>query len=86
MSVKITDLCIKCGSCLPNCPVGAIVDEDENPKQNNRFFVYKDKCVECIGYNELPACAIACPTEGCIIWGKKTKGHQEYIKNEPVLM
>jgi len=84
MSVKITNLCITCGACKPECPVGAILDDDENPKRNDRYYVDKKKCVECVGYNDMPACATVCPTLNCIIWSGKHKGHSEYIKNEPV--
>ena len=31
MAVKITDICISCDACLDECPVEAIVDNDENP-------------------------------------------------------
>jgi ferredoxin len=31
MAVKITDICIACGACIDECPVGAIVDDSENP-------------------------------------------------------
>lgn len=68
MAVKITDLCISCGSCIDECPVSAIVDDDDNPTGEGIYYVYSDKCVECVGYNEMPACATACPTEGCIVW------------------
>ncbi|EPI2113679.1 4Fe-4S binding protein, partial [Campylobacter jejuni] len=27
MAVKITDICIACGSCIDECPVSAIVDD-----------------------------------------------------------
>jgi len=68
MAVKITDTCISCDACLDECPVGAIVDNDDNPIGEDIYFVYKDKCVECVGHNDEPACADACPTEGCIVW------------------
>ncbi|NPA61131.1 MAG: ferredoxin, partial [Epsilonproteobacteria bacterium] len=32
------------------------------------YYVYADKCVECVDYFDVPACAEACPTEGCIQW------------------
>ncbi len=31
MAVKITDICISCGSCIDECPVNAIVDDSDNP-------------------------------------------------------
>lgn len=31
MAVVITDTCITCGACIDECPVQAIVDEDNNP-------------------------------------------------------
>lgn len=76
MSVKITDICIACGSCIDECPVSAIVDDDDNPSGEGIYYVYPDKCVECVGYNNDPACASACPTDGCIVWsatGEKSR-------------
>lgn len=68
MAVRITDTCISCDACLDECPVEAIVDDTENPKDEDIYFVYDDKCVECVGHNDEPACASACPTDGCIVW------------------
>lgn len=73
MSVKITDICIACGSCIDECPVTAILDDDDNPNQDGCYFVQSDKCVECVGYNDEPACATACPTQGCIVWSDNAK-------------
>ena len=68
MSVIITDTCISCGACIDECPVEAIVDDSDNPS-GDIYYVYADKCVECVGHHDAPACAEACPTEGCIVWG-----------------
>ncbi len=76
MAVKITDTCISCGACIDECPVEAIVDDEENPTGEDVYFVYSDKCVECVGHNDEPACAEACPTEGCIVWS-------EVVGNQP---
>ena len=78
MSVEIlTDLCISCSACIDECPVEAIVDDEDNPTGEDAYFVYEDKCVECIGHNDEPACATACPTYGCIVWrNPKTKGKE----------
>lgn len=74
MSVKITDICISCGSCIDECPVEAIVDDSDNPKGEDIYYVYADKCVECVGHNDEPACAAACPTDGCIVWDSVVAG------------
>ncbi|EPN6356500.1 ferredoxin, partial [Campylobacter jejuni] len=31
-------------------------------------------CVECVGHNDQPACASACPTDGCIVWSAVESG------------
>ncbi len=74
MAVKITDTCISCGACIDECPVEAIVDDEENPTGEDRYFVYADKCVECVDHHDEPACASACPTDGCIVWSEITEG------------
>ncbi|HFN7065688.1 TPA: 4Fe-4S dicluster domain-containing protein [Campylobacter jejuni] len=70
MAVKITDICIACGSCIDECPVSAIVDDVNNPEGEDRYY----KCVECVGHNDQPACASACPTDGCIVWSAVESG------------
>ncbi|EAL2066774.1 ferredoxin [Campylobacter coli] len=74
MAVKITDICIACGSCIDECPVSAIVDDANNPEGEDRYYIYADKCVECVGHNDQPACASACPTDGCIVWSEIASG------------
>jgi len=74
MAVVITDICINCGACIDECPVEAIVDDEDNPTGEEIYYVYEDKCVECVGHHDAPACAEACPTEGCIVWGECKDG------------
>ena len=68
MAVIINDTCINCAACIDECPVEAIVDEDDNPTGEEYYYVYPDKCVECVEHFDTPACAEACPTEDCITW------------------
>lgn len=75
MAVKITDICICCGSCMDECPVGAICDDSENPTGADTYYVNPEKCVECVGHHDSPACANACPTDGCICWSDIIDGH-----------
>ena len=66
----ITDECINCDVCAPECPVAAILpdDNDKNPFEGERFYVKPETCVECVGHADTPRCAEACPTEGSIVW------------------
>ena len=84
MAVLITDTCINCGACIDECPVEAIVDEDDNPTDEDTYYVHADKCVECVDHHDEPACATACPTEGCIVWTEvgESPSHREDITDE----
>jgi ferredoxin len=70
MAVKITSECISCDACVPECPVGAILDEsnEKNPYADEYYYVKPESCVECIGHADVPRCVEACPTEGAIVW------------------
>ena len=37
MAIIITDECINCGACEPECPVEAIFEEDDVPKEWDKF-------------------------------------------------
>lgn len=82
MAVVITDSCITCGACIDECPVQAIVDNDDNPTGEDIYYVYEDKCVECVGFHGEPACANACPTEGCFVWGALIEGKVSPVRGE----
>jgi len=60
MALLITDECINCDVCEPECPNGAIYPGEEiyeiNPK----------RCTECVGHYDTPQCVAVCPVE-CII-------------------
>jgi len=80
MAVFINDTCINCAACIDECPVEAIVDEDDNPTGEEYYYVYPDKCVECVDHFDTPACAEACPTEDCITWDMPfTADHKEFF-------
>ncbi len=49
MAYKITDECISCGACEPECAVDAISEGD------GKYVIDADKCIEC------GACADVCP-------------------------
>jgi|SaaInlStandDraft_3_1057020.scaffolds.fasta_scaffold79078_2 Fe-S-cluster-containing hydrogenase component 2 len=70
--VQITEFCINCNTCAPECPKDAILSEDKNPNGENQFWVTSD-CNECKGESDLPLCAEACPTLGGIVWSTPKK-------------
>ncbi|MCH9812928.1 MAG: 4Fe-4S dicluster domain-containing protein [Epsilonproteobacteria bacterium] len=80
MSVIISEECINCDACRQQCPVNAIVDDAENPTGNSRYYVYPEKCVECVDIYEDPQCASICPSIGTITWDLAfVKAHTEHF-------
>ena len=75
MSTIITEECINCGACEPECPNTAIyaaaieyeLDGARKPALSNDFFyIVPEKCTECVGFLDHEACAAACPVDCCI--------------------
>ena len=60
MSLKITDECINCDVCEPECPNGAISQGDEI------YLIDPGKCTECVGHYDTPQCVDVCPVD-CIL-------------------
>lgn len=60
MSLLITDECINCGVCEPECPNAAITPGEEI------YVIDWQRCTECVGYFDQPQCQLVCPVE-CII-------------------
>jgi len=60
MAMKITDECIACGACEPECPVEAISEGDAI------YVIDPAVCVECKGHFETNQCVAVCPVE-CIV-------------------
>ncbi len=60
MSLLITDECINCDVCEPECPNGAIAQGEEI------YEIAMNLCTECVGHFEEPQCIEVCPVD-CII-------------------
>ena len=61
MATVITDECINCGACEPECPNEAITQGD------SIYLVDFAKCTECVGAFDTPKCVEICPVDGCIV-------------------
>ena len=94
MAIIITNECINCGACEPECPNTAIyeaaedwkfsdgtelkgkvilpnglehnADLDQEPIDDEVYFIMPDKCTECKGFHEEPQCAAVCPVDCCV--------------------
>ena len=60
MAYKITDECISCGACEPECPNTAISEGE------TIYVIDPNKCTECIGSFESSKCAEICPVDSCV--------------------
>ncbi len=67
MSLIITDECINCDVCEPECPNEAISQGAEI------YEIAPNKCTECVGHFDQPQCVEVCPVS-CI---KLDPGHTE---------
>ncbi|MCX7890990.1 MAG: YfhL family 4Fe-4S dicluster ferredoxin [Burkholderiales bacterium] len=59
MALMITDACINCDVCEPECPNEAISQGDEI------YLIDPERCTECVGHFETPQCREVCPVD-CI--------------------
>ena len=59
MALKITDQCINCDVCEPECPNEAISQGIEI------YEIDPMKCTECVGHFDTPQCREVCPVD-CI--------------------
>jgi len=59
MALTITDVCINCDVCEPECPNTAIFQGEEI------YEIDPQLCTECVGHFDTPQCIEVCPVD-CI--------------------
>jgi len=59
MALLITEDCINCAVCEPECPNLAIFEGEDI------FEIDPELCTECVGHFEEPQCQLVCPVD-CI--------------------
>ncbi|MDH3282193.1 MAG: YfhL family 4Fe-4S dicluster ferredoxin [Gammaproteobacteria bacterium] len=72
MALMITDECINCDVCEPECPNQAIYPGIEI------YEIEPQRCTECIGHFDVPQCVEICPVD-CIVM------HPDHQESEPQL-
>ena len=75
MATTITNECINCGACEPECPNTAIYAGGVPWELNGAtspaiaqdiYYIVPSKCTECVGFFDHEACAAVCPVDCCI--------------------
>lgn len=73
MSLFITDECINCDVCEPECPNNAITEGEEI------YEIDHELCTECVGHFDEPQCVEVCPVD-CIPGDPDHVESQEQLK------
>ena len=60
MALMITDECINCDVCEPECPNTAISQGDEI------YVIDSSRCTECVGHYDTQQCVEVCPVDAII--------------------
>jgi ferredoxin len=74
MALKITDECINCDVCEPECPNQAIYQGE---------LIYEidpNKCTECVGHFDTPQCQEVCPVDCIPKDPEHNESHEMLIK------
>lgn len=73
MSLLITEECINCDVCEPECPNTAIAPGEAI------YEIDPMRCTECVGHYDTPQCIEVCPVE-CIIPDPEHRDTQEQLE------
>ena len=60
MATMITEECINCGACEPECPNEAISEGEDI------YVINPSRCTECVGHFGEEQCAAVCPVDCCV--------------------
>ncbi len=94
MALLITDECINCGACEPECPNTAIYEggidwtlngNTYSPISNDYFYIVPDKCTECVGFHDEPQCQAVCPVDCIIIDPENIESKEELLAKKEKL-
>jgi ferredoxin len=80
MSLLITDECINCDVCEPECPNGAITMGEEI------YQINPDLCTECVGHFETSQCVDVCPVDCIILDTNHPESKEELLQKYQALI
>lgn len=73
MALYITDECINCDVCEPECPNDAIFQGELI------YEINPASCTECVGHFDEPQCEVVCPVD-CIFVDPQHKENEDQLK------
>ena len=74
MAYKISEDCISCGACEPECPNAAISEGE------TIYVIDPEKCTECVGAFETSQCAEICPVDACVLDPSRQESHEQLLE------
>ena len=80
MALMITDACINCDVCEPECPNDAISMGVEI------YEIDPNKCTECVGHFDQPQCQEVCPVDCIPINPEHQETRQDLLSKYQKLM
>jgi len=89
MATMITEECINCGACEPECPNTAIYAGGVNWEMNGEskealsaefYYIVPEKCTECVGHFDQEQCAAVCPVDCCVPDPNHVETEEELFK------
>ena len=80
MALWITDECINCDVCEPECPNEAIYQGVEI------YEIDPKRCTECVGHYDTPQCVEVCPVDCILVDPKHVESESELRLKYAALM
>ena len=74
MALWITDACINCDVCEPECPNQAISMGPEI------YEINPDRCTECVGHFDTPQCVQLCPVDCIPVCPDRVETHEQLLE------
>jgi len=73
VALKITDACINCDICEPECPNEAIAMGEVI------YEIDPERCTECVGHYDTPQCQQVCPVDCIPLDPARRETHDELM-------
>lgn len=74
MALMITDECINCDVCEPECPNDAISAGEEI------YIIDPNLCTECVGHYDEPQCQQVCPVDCIPLNPEREETHDQLME------